>query len=118
MQGTLHIIPPGSNTPHRIVKLTRAVTLDELQEAVGGFAERIPNFDSIFQDGRVQLCIAFCDEDGKQKNRSENQWANTLWMQAIVRRFGQGKAEPGDVLVGSVVLLTGDTEFLEALSKP
>ena|ERR1700760_3969519 len=115
MQGTLHIIPANPGVPHRLIRLDRPITQEEIQTAVGGPVEVIPNFDTVVQDGRIQLCYAFCDEEGQAKRRPSNHWASVLWSQALVRRYGYGQANLDDEIVGSVALLTGDTEFMQAL---
>ncbi len=115
MQGILRIIManPGSTT--RIIPLDRPVTQQEIQDAVGGPIGFISNFNTIIQEGTISLCYAFCDEQARHRQRPQNRAATTMWSQALVRRFGYGQAELPEVLLGSVAIITGDSEFLEAL---
>jgi hypothetical protein len=115
MQGTLYILYASPSATARKVQLDRPVTQEEIQDAVGGSIGFITNFDTISQDGKVSLCYAFCDEEARSRNRPLNRVATTLWSQALVRRFGCGQAELPEVLLGSVALITGDSEFMEAL---
>lgn len=115
MQGILHIIPANPGSAPRVIPLERPVTQEEIQDAVGGPIGFIANFDTITQDGTVSLCYAFCDEQARYRERPLNRAATTLWSQALVRRFGAGQAELPEVLLGSVVVITGDSEFMEAL---
>lgn len=81
----------------------RPVQLSELQRAVGGYIEEIPRFDR--WDG--QPCAAFCNDEGKLKGLRLNHDATTVW-----RTLNPATS---DVLVGDVVVVIGDDEFLEAL---
>lgn len=86
MNGTITTLKAdGTRTD---VDLTRAVTLEDLQAAVGGYIEAV----SGFQNFEGKSAFAFCNEEGKQKNLPAN------------RHF------PG--LVGNVVIITGDKEFM------
>jgi hypothetical protein len=40
-------------------------SLDFLQQAVGGYIEAVPGFDTIQQGDKVIPCVAFCGEQGK-----------------------------------------------------
>jgi hypothetical protein len=115
MLGILHIIPANPGSAPRVIRLERPVTEKEIQDAVGGPVGFIANFDTVTQDGTISLCYAFCDEQARHRARPQNRQATTLWSQALVRRFGAGQAELPEVLLGSVVVITGDSEFLEAL---
>lgn len=115
MQGTLHIIPANPDATARKVHLDRPITQKEIQDAVGGPIGFISNFDTVNQEGTISLCYAFCDEQARHRKRPQNRKATTMWSQALVRRFGAGQAELPEVLLGSVVVITGDSEFMEAL---
>ena len=58
--------------------------------------------------------MAFCDEDGKgRRNLPLNRMATFAWDAAMRRDHGCGCAP--DYLVGNVVVVFGDREFMEAL---
>lgn len=77
--------------------------LKALQDAVGGYVEMVPRFYK-FGD---KNCVAFCNEEGKIMDNPKlriNCLATELWLEQ--NKLG------GDVLVGNVVILSGDDEFL------
>lgn len=80
------------------------VKLEELQAAVGGFIETVPNFETYLG----KKAIAFCNEEGKIDGLPINEQATRFWRYAAPAGFA-------DVLVGDVVILTGDDEFMEAV---
>jgi len=47
-------------------------------------------------------CVAFCDEEGKYKDREINFWANVHWFTCAPNMRGR------DILVGNVVVITAD----------
>jgi hypothetical protein len=87
--------------------LDKAPGLDALQAAVGGYIEIVPRFDEYL--GRK--AVAYCNEDGKYQGLPLNKQATRFWGYAL------GVVPPGaafgDVLVGDIVVLTGDEEFLK-----
>jgi hypothetical protein len=86
------------------VALDAPPELEQLQGNVGGFIELIPAFNAF--EGKP--CVAFCNEEGKLRGLQPNSKATVMW------EFINGKS-PRDCLVGPVVILTGDKEFMEAL---
>lgn len=89
-------------------ELTAPPELEDLQARVGGgYIEVVPRFN-VFEGKR---CVALCNEDGKHLPLIQNTRATQLWADAVKRPFH----ELGDVLVGPIVILTGDKEFMEAL---
>ena len=88
-----------------------------MQKAVGGYLEVVPHFHSIDYDGAVRKCVALCNEEGKL-DRPATDYRTT-------RRDGYGGkrcsaitasvAPFPDYLVGNIVVLFGDREFMEAL---
>jgi len=78
----------------------RVPTLEELKAAVGGWLELVPRM----QRWHGKPCVAFCDEEGKLKQRPINELATAAWA------FGGY-----DVICGDVVILTGDRDFLDGL---
>lgn len=102
MQGKLTTIHP--NGQRESIDLLGPPGLDDLQARVGGMIELIGSFDK-FED---TPCIAYCNEEGKLHDLEVNIPATKLWSLAVGR-------QPGDVLVGDVVILQGDDEFMGAL---
>lgn len=98
MNGTLTIIRP--NGQREEATFTQALPLEALQTAVGGFIEIVPHFNT-FEGKRA---VAFCNEEGKLHGLQHNTHATRLWLN-----------RHGDYLVGSIAIITGDAEFMEAL---
>jgi len=82
-----------------------AITLDDLQTAVGGYVESIPMFDLY----KGEHCVAFCNEEGKLKGLPLNAVATGYWWEQ------RHPHPPNDMLVGDIVIITGDNEMMEAL---
>jgi hypothetical protein len=63
--------------------------------------------------------VAFCDEDGKKKGLPVNKTATYLWETALrlVKHPGlmTYDGQVYDYLVGSIVVVSGDKEFMEEL---
>ena len=84
-----------------------------LRQAVGGEIEDIPGFNSIFYDGDLHRCVAFCNERGKDLGLPLNAWATALWHSALRHQgYERGlRREDGtiaDRLVGNVVIVFED----------
>lgn len=79
-----------------------AIPLSDLQEGVGGYIEIIPAFDS-FRGGP---CVVFGNEEGKIRDLPVNVKATTHWRENV---------RTNDYLTGSVVIVTGDDEFMSEL---
>lgn len=113
MKGTVIIVRPDGQITG--ADFERALQLDDLKQATGnGSVEVVPFFDSVDFAGRVMLCAAFCDEDGKRKGLPINQIAIDMWERALERSGRQG-VEGRDYLVGDIAVVIGDDEFLAAL---
>lgn len=115
MKGTMLVINPEG-------AITRTDTddpdiLERSQKAVGGWIEKVPGFNSILYDREVRKCVALCNEEGKLDELPRNTVANRYWTEALKRDFGlHGLTSPDpDFLVGSIVIVFGDEEFMEAL---
>lgn len=105
MQGNLTIIKTNGTKVEEA--LTAPPGLDWLQSAVGGNIETVP-YMVVFNG---QPCVAFCNEEGKLHHLQVNEIASEAWRAGLPAGF-----QPlDDVLVGDVVILTGDDDFLEAL---
>lgn len=101
MKGKATIIAPdGTET---VTEFTAQPGLEFLKKAVGGFIEIVPYWNK-FRDAE---CVVFCNEEGKLHNLPINRKATEHWHSVA--------PAVGDILLGSVLILTGDDEFLEAL---
>jgi len=81
-----------------------------LRQAVGGEIEDVPGFNSIFYDGDLHRCVAFCNERGKDLGLPQNAWGTALWHSALRHQgYERGlRREDGTVadrLVGNVVIV-------------
>ena len=103
MQGTMLIYRPESATPEKQT-LTGPLELDALQKIIGGYLERVP----MWQRFNGAECVALCDEEGKIKEKPVNVAATVEWQRAQ-------SLPVDDVLVGTVVVLTGDDAFMQSL---
>jgi hypothetical protein len=125
MKGTMMVISAFGENQEQIFpdarELHEAPSLETIKEAIGGgWLEKVPGFESIEVDNSVHPCVALCDEDGKRKQLQVNEAATGLWHQALLRLGGHpGLVTPygtlADYLVGSIVILYGDDEFMESL---
>lgn len=118
MKGTMLILSPDgriTRTDYGDVALPEM--LDAMTKAVGGYIEKVPHFGSIEFDGAVRPCHVLCNEDGKLDRPAplpRNIHADALWAKALQRDFNVASPSP-DYLVGNIVILFGDDEFMEAL---
>lgn len=121
MEGTALIYRP-EQAPE-LTKFANAPPLAFLQEAVGGYIEHVPLFDTIEIDEKVVACRVYCNEEGKLNRLPTNRIATMLWNAALMRlRDDNGKVvyptglftQKGitDRLVGTVIVLYGDDEFM------
>jgi hypothetical protein len=129
MQGTMLIFLPNKHEPE-VIKFSRAPDLGDFKEAIGGgWIESVPHFNTIEHDGKLQRCIAFCDEEGKLNYRTSgktasapdptNSLATILWDKALRRAGFPGlmtrDGAVADYLRGRVCIVFGDDEFMENL---
>ncbi len=82
-----------------------APTLEQMQGAVGGFIELVPQFNKF----EGQSCIAFCNENGKLEGLEFNAYATQVWWNQAPQFIEQ------DVLVGDVIVISGDAERLKEI---
>lgn len=106
MKGTMIIIPPEGEISE--TRLSRPPDLDTLRDAVGGDLQLVPDLYTYMTSEGIKPCVCFCNEDGKLLNLPFNRKANAFWSHALPEIAI-------DVLVGTVVILTGDEEFMSAL---
>lgn len=88
--------------------------LKELQAAVGGYIEQVPGFTKIILDNEELGCAVFCNEHGKLKGLPPNELATHHWRVSLLKR-GVYPEQMNDVLVGDVLVVYGDKEFMGAL---
>jgi hypothetical protein len=118
MKGTMLIMRPTEDYPETKY-YDQPPSLDELKTAIGGgWLETVPAFTTIgvsVRDGTsatVMDCVAFCDEESKLKKAPLNEGATAAWEQSV-RRIGETNLN--DFLTGTVVVLFGDREFMNAI---
>lgn len=99
---------------HKVItELDHVPTLNDLRTGVGGLIELIPYFDSIRHGDSVHPCIAYCNEEGKLHGMKFNLEATKDWAFALARNPMHGRGMLPDYLVGPIVVLWGDTEFMK-----
>ena len=81
-----------------------------LRQTVGGEIEDVPGFNSIFYDGDLHRCVAFCNERAEELGLPLNAWATALWHSSLQHQgYERGlRREDGTVadrLVGNVVIV-------------
>ena len=100
MKGFALVIPTDGSPPEKRVfdRLDEHEFLAWLKQCVGGYIEAIPGVDTALGFPAV----AFANEDGLRLNLPPNLLATSMLKQR-------------QVLVGTVVILFGDDEFMDAL---
>jgi hypothetical protein len=98
--------------------------LSFLQYSVNGYIEPVPHWYTVEIGGQVQSCVAYCNEEGKLNQLPINYTATAAWHKALkrvtkpdgTRAFPNGlfgaDGEPADLLVGNVIVVTGEMSFL------
>lgn len=81
-------------------------------EAVGGYLEKVPGWDAMYDDPG-KPCVVYCNEEGKGMGLEPNIKATAMWLTALRHRGHTGPLN--DVLVGRVLVLTGDREWMGEL---
>lgn len=114
MRATALLFKPGALEPETI-ELTARAELEWYQGKLGGWIEQVPRFDSIRVGEVVQRCVAFCDEEGKLKGLGYNRAATIAWHDAIPEGLIGPSGQIEDILVGPVLVIAGDAEFMEEL---
>jgi hypothetical protein len=105
MMKQLIIIHPSGAVD--ITMLKAHPTTEQLQKAVGGYIEVVPQF--ITYDGNP--CLVFCNEEGKLHGLPFNPFATKAWSKAI----GQDVIRLGDLLVGDIAIVMGPQSWLRAM---
>lgn len=109
MKGQMHIIKPDA-TVDQIERrdLTAPPGLDALQSVVEGYIEMVPLMLNFVTPDGLKPCVVYCNEDGRHMDLPPNKTANEMWAESDPMLA----AYP---LVGTVVVLTGDQAFMDAL---
>src|SRR5262245_51999273 len=117
MNGSMLIITPDDQRP-RLVECTAPVTVEMVHELVGGHFELVPYFMSIAPIPSLGItephrCVALGHGDGKRPGSElpRNRFADLLWFGAW-RRANPGTSPVPDYLVGTIVVIFGDREFM------
>jgi hypothetical protein len=115
MRGTMLIFKPYQGKPE-VVEFDRPPDLLDLKRGIGGgYLELVPHFKTIPYNGVVMNC----DEEGKRKELPTNNAANLHWQEALRRAGLPGLLTADgrlvDYLVGQVIVLFGDKQFMESL---
>lgn len=121
MKGYMLVLKPGQSKPH-IRELTAEPPLEDIKAHLnGGWLETVTGFTSVMFEGQKLACVAFCDEEGKLKELEFNSLATIMWDKALrVQNHPRLITYNGrvlDRLVGPVVVLAGDDEFIRSLSQ-
>jgi hypothetical protein len=114
MKGTALIYRPREAEPE-VMPMVRPPSLTALQQAVGGYIELVPYLDHIDYDGKREPCLAFCNEHGKLEQQAFNRAATEIWEKAVGAALRDRSGNYKDFLVGRIIILFGDAEFMAAL---
>jgi hypothetical protein len=125
MKGRMYILNVASGEIE-VAGFSEPPTLAVMQGAVEGPIEAVPWFTTIWtlEDGATVSCLAYCNENGKLENLPYNTRATVAW-DAALRRMTDPDGDPlypnglndengqaTDVLVGNVIVIVGDEEFM------
>ena len=134
MRGMIYVLVPQAAWWR--AELTEPPSLARLQELVGGYIEAVPHW-TLFKPladipgekarGRAVSCVAYCDEEGKLNGKLPNTRATIEWdlgLRQLMDERGQQvmpdglcdprSGAPSDYLVGQVVVVIGDEDFMFA----
>lgn len=106
MKGWILTVPAIGDSSVREVNTANIYPL--LYDGVKGYIEQVPLFTRFEWSGIMRECVAFCNEEGKIKNLPVNERATAMWIKAANKHVG-------DVLVGDVLVVWGDKEFMRDL---
>ena len=114
MRGSLLIFTPEQDKP-ALEELDAPPRGDRLHELVDGYIELVPRFDAIKVNGEWRRCVAYCNEHGKLNGLPFNVSATAFWLEAIARNRRGDQPLIADYLVGPVVVVMGDDDFMRKL---
>lgn len=93
--------------------------LEKIRRIIEDDIEQVPGLITIKFAGRLERCVALIGENGKYRNLPVNRRATLLWETALMRAAAQNTlrrlGDWQDFIVGPMVVLIGDEEFMEAL---
>jgi hypothetical protein len=92
--------------------------VEDIRTILSGPLQLVPNFNNVLYGDKTQTCIAYVNENGKLTNAAFNQAATAEWERALNRQSQSLRRNDGvivDYLVGPVVVLFGDDEFMKEL---
>ena len=101
MQGKVIVITVDGL--ERVMEYSRALNVEDLQQAVAGYFRTVP----FFEHYKGEPCVVMCNEEGERHNLPMNFKASKHW-------FAQ-QALFSTMLVGDVAVVQGDDEFMAAL---
>lgn len=109
MKGQIIIITPD-NTEATVERrdVTAAPKLAELQELVGGYIELAPMLNHFMTPQGLEPYVAFWNEDGRMLKLPRTNMATAIWSYSVPEL----RSQP---IVGNVVVLMGDDEFMDSL---
>lgn len=119
MKGVMLVFLAEGGVPKK-VELDGPPSLEALQNAVGGYLEAVPGFNTFNVEGKLESCVVFCNEEGKLLGLPVNTKATKLW-EACLNRAGDSLFTSSpikrakDYLVGNIVVIYGDQSLMEAL---
>jgi hypothetical protein len=118
------------DAPPDIKRLDGPPSYRTLHDVVDDGLERVGFFNSIVINGEPCACVAFCGEHGKQRELPVNSAATIQWSAAVNREiahldarallrpqpvFSVRHGQWLDYLAGTVVVLVGDKDFMQAI---
>ena len=117
MHGTLLVFQPHALPQVR--ECSQPPSLEVVLAVVGGDLQVVSGFRSIRYCNMVMDCVALCDAKGNLEDLAMNNLATIAWKEALRRAIDAGlwrsEVMPTDPLVGTVAVLFGDPEFMDAL---
>lgn len=111
MRGTAFIIRTNMLDLSGVERLdmTGPPTLEEWQAVCEGYIQIVPGLSRCRPlIGSSDRCIALCNEDGIRLQLPLNPLATALW-------HGSAPEFSAERLVGNIMLLTGDAEFMASI---
>jgi hypothetical protein len=112
MMGYIELFRADDQTNSRLYRATHPLTLQRAHRLVGGYIEVVPHWvTNLHNDGHLYDACAVCNEDGKGLQLPVNRLATARWAQAIGMPIHD--LVKRDVLVGNIVLIFGDRQFME-----
>ena len=117
MKGTLVILGTDGTIDRREVENPDNL-FRTLQNEVGGYIEMVPYWKTYRDQGERKPCVAVCNEEGKLNGLPPNPLATALWHVALKEQMNIDLPKfAGDLdhLVGQIVVVMGDEEFMEEL---